>query len=140
MNIVGNWTYTGQPADSNTDAVRFLMGDTDPSDKLVGDEEIAFALTNEGDIFAAASLVCDHLAARFAREADTSVGGEIQRALSQRSAAFAARAKELRTKLTRRAGFYAGGISIADRDTNEDDTDWARGGIQRGQFTNNESL
>ena len=36
--IGGNWTYSGNPAASDKDAVRFLVGDTNTSDQLVSDE------------------------------------------------------------------------------------------------------
>ena len=38
------WNYSGDPSLSSRDAVRFLIGDTDPNDPLVTDEEIAYAL------------------------------------------------------------------------------------------------
>ena len=36
------WSYSGNPADSAVDAVRFLTGDTDTNDQLLDNEEIAW--------------------------------------------------------------------------------------------------
>lgn len=39
------WTYSGNPASSARDEVRYLIGDTNKDDQQVSDEEIAWALT-----------------------------------------------------------------------------------------------
>jgi hypothetical protein len=39
------WSYSGNPADSAKDEVRFLVGDTDRDDQLLSDEEIAFMIS-----------------------------------------------------------------------------------------------
>src|SRR6185312_7119498 len=43
------WTYSGDPRASDKDAVRFWMGDTDPTDKQVMDGEINYGLTIYSD-------------------------------------------------------------------------------------------
>lgn len=40
------WSYSGNPADSEKDALRFMLKDTVESDPLLQDEEIEFILTN----------------------------------------------------------------------------------------------
>ena len=54
-----SWTYSGDPATSDKDAVRFLTGDTDAGDQLASDEEIAYALSQRPDVRLAAAVVCD---------------------------------------------------------------------------------
>ncbi len=73
------WTYSGAPGTNAKDEVRFLVGDTDPADPLVQDEEINFVLTGFPDEagrnnYQAASVVAEAIAARFARKADRSIG------------------------------------------------------------------
>ena len=34
------WTYSGDPADNDLDELRFKIGDTDPSDPELQDEEL----------------------------------------------------------------------------------------------------
>lgn len=128
------WTYSGDPAGSNRDEVRFLCGDTDTNDQLVNDAEIAWAITEEGNNQAAAANICEHLASKFARKVDKTVG-PTKLLMSQKSTAFAERANELRGRVAViGATPYAGGISIADKQTYEDDTDRVEPFFGRRQF------
>ena len=53
--------YSGDPASSDKDTVRFLTGQTEEKSSLVSDEEILYALTQEGNVFLASALVLDAL-------------------------------------------------------------------------------
>lgn len=124
----GTWTYTGNPADSDKDRVRWLVGDVFDDDKQVSDEEITAAVTEAGNTYDAAAEVCDHLATRFAREAQKSVsaGGGLNTSvsLSERSRAYALRSQDLRRRAAVSvSGVHAGGITISGKDANRDDTD-----------------
>lgn len=67
------WTYSGNPSASNRDAVRFLIGDTDSTNELLQDGEIAFLLSQANDdIYSAAASGCDVLASKFSSKSDTS--------------------------------------------------------------------
>lgn len=64
-------TYT-DPSNSNSDAVRFLVGDTDITNAALQDEEIAFALSQAGnDVYLAASISARALAGKYASLVDT---------------------------------------------------------------------
>jgi hypothetical protein len=92
------WTYSGNPAASNRDAVRFLIGDTDSGDQLVSDEEIAFLLAEENTVRTASARACEAIAARFGRSADNSrsVGDlSLSESYSQRSASYLSLADRL---------------------------------------------
>ena len=39
------WSYSGDPANSTNDSIRFLIGDTDTNDRLITNEEIAYIVT-----------------------------------------------------------------------------------------------
>lgn len=71
-------TYVG-PAASDKDAVRFLLGDTNPTTALVQDEEIEWMLSKWKPIYNSveyvASAVADAISGKFAREANYSADG-----------------------------------------------------------------
>lgn len=48
------WTYSGNPASSALDEIRFLIGDTDTTDQLLSNEEINYLYAAYGDPYAAA--------------------------------------------------------------------------------------
>lgn len=74
-----SWSYSGDPADSNLDAVRFYVQDTDPEDQLISDEEIEFLIAQWGPIYGSnlwnASMVAEAISAKFAREVSYSADG-----------------------------------------------------------------
>lgn len=66
-----SFTYTGNPSESETDAIRFLVGDTDADEPLLQDEEIIWLSslwTQQFSVYWTAAMACDAIAARFARE------------------------------------------------------------------------
>lgn len=66
------FTYSGDPSTSTRNYVRFLLNDTDSTDALFSDEEIAYVLTEwSGDAYDAARELAEILIARFARLADS---------------------------------------------------------------------
>lgn len=64
------WTYSGDPASNNRDAVRFLVGDTDTTDQLISDEEIAYLLDVYIEAPSAAVGAARSIAAKFSRQSD----------------------------------------------------------------------
>lgn len=69
------WSYSGNPASSNLDAVRFLVGDTDTNDQLLSNEEINYMVLTHGNVRRAASESARAIAAKFARLMNRSIGG-----------------------------------------------------------------
>lgn len=69
------WTYSGNPSNSQLDAIRFIIGDTDTTDQLLSNEEINYMITEYGDSRHAASESCRAIAAKFARLMSRSIGG-----------------------------------------------------------------
>lgn len=98
------WSYSGDPADDDLNATRFLIGDTDSSDQLVSDEEIEFLISSEDSVYLAAATALEALSSKFARE--NSISGDGLSVSAQRSQAFQQRAVELRKqdKRVRRKG------------------------------------
>lgn len=126
------WTYTGDPASSDRDAVRFEIQDTDESNPLLQDPEIEYALAQETGVLGAAARCCEALARRFASRADTVVGS-LTETYSAMAAVYADRAKELRIRSSTGAP-WAGGLTRTDKDNRRQDTDRTQGAFARGQF------
>ena len=132
------WTYSGNPADSDRDQVRFLIGDTNTDDQLVSNEEIAWALT-QGTVYNATAICARSIAAGFSRLADKSVD-DLKISYSQRSVQYSKLADNLEDKDSFKAlSVYAGGISAADKQSNEEDTDRVSPSFTKG-ITDNPSL
>jgi hypothetical protein len=95
------WTYSGNPANSQLDEVRFLVGDTDEADPLASDEEINYALATWLPIYGTkhyvASVVAEQIAGKFARETSYSADG-VSVNLSELQQKFMQRAVQLRAQ------------------------------------------
>lgn len=117
------WTYGGDPAANDRDAVRFLVGDTDTNDELITDEEIAWLLTENGNVYSAAAAAAQTIAAIFARFVNKNVG-DLSLDASDKHKHYLDLADTLRRKAAIQAATpFAGGISIASKDSFEDDMD-----------------
>ena len=67
------WTYSGNPAASALDSVRFLIGDTDTTNQLLADAEITWLLTTwNANPFVAAYNAAYSLSAKFTGKSDQS--------------------------------------------------------------------
>lgn len=132
-----SWTYTGDPASKNLDAVRFLVGQTSTSDDvLIYDEEVSYLIAQFGTVNFAAAAAAESLAAQYrqrAPEAET---------YGQTSLQWGDRAKKLDelAKNLRRRGMvlgvspFIGGGSVADMDSRKADTDRPKERFTLGRF------
>ena len=125
------WTYVDTLA-TPRDQIRWFVGDTDTNEQLVSDGEITYASTQNPDVRLAAAEVADAISRKFARQPnvrtqDTTVD-YTARAKQYRDLAMALREQYA----LRGAVPFAGGISIADKDTREEDTDRVLPGFTRG--------
>lgn len=107
---------------ADTDTLRLLLGDTDTSDELYTDAQLQSFLDLYGSVNAAAAAAADGLAARFARQVDKQVG-DLRLAAGQKFTHYQALAKRLRSTASRLVAPYAGGISVADKQTREQNAD-----------------
>lgn len=82
------WTYSGNPATSALDEVRFLLGDTDTGDQLLSNEEITYLLGKYADSHQAAAEASRAVAAKLSRLADKEVG-DLKVKLSQKASHYA---------------------------------------------------
>lgn len=111
--------------ETDVEKVRTYIGDFDSSDYILTDEQIDFALSEEGSVRAAAALAADWCSAKFSRLADKSIG-DLSISHGQKAKNYAALAARLRSTTAATALPYAGGISQSAKETREADTDRVR--------------
>ena len=139
------WTYSGDPATNARDAIRFLTGDTDTNDQLINDEEIAWTNnqvtgsdTATTALYEVSYRVMVAIASKFSRLADQSVG-DLKVDMYQKATNAREQAKLLYAQASREGNTptpYAGGISVSDKEIDEDNSDIVLPYFSRGQFTN----
>lgn len=114
------WSYSGDPASSTRDAVRFLAEDTIEAEPHLQDEEIDWLIAQwepvHGDVYRIAAEVAEAISGRYAREVTASGDGA-----SVDLAALQAKYRDLAVALRHRAMErhrgavpYAGGVDIYD--------------------------
>lgn len=96
------FSYGGDPAASDTDAVRFLVGDTNDKRPLLDDREVDFALSQHPNKNLAAAVLCEHLFGRFAGVADLKVG-PVSKSFSKVADLFNKKAQQLRSEACKTA-------------------------------------
>lgn len=137
------WSYrSGAPGTLDLDWVRMRIGDTSSGDPLMQDEEIEALVTSEGNRHLAAAVAAETIGAKFARYVDKSVG-KLSLSMAQASEHYFKLADRLRSDVlmdTSAGGPYAGGISQADKEQDESDSDRVDPGFYVGQFDSRGSL
>lgn len=134
-------TYSGDPATSAKDQVRFEIGDTVCSSARISDDEIEFYIAQGGPTLFAASKAADVLAVSFAQSVDEKIGNTTL-SNSQLTENYRDMAKRLRV----RAGYsetailpvamFVGGISKDRKEVDRKDTDLVQPDFRKGQFAN----
>ena len=96
------FSYGGDPSTSPVDAVRFLVGDTNPKRPLLDDREVKWAIDQNPNQNLAAATLAEHLFGKFASMADISVG-PVSKSYSKVAELFQRKASQLRTEACRSA-------------------------------------
>ncbi len=120
---VGDCSYSGDPSSGDFNTVRFLVGDTDPDDFLLGNAEYTWLLTANGNnVYLAGADAAVRIVPILARDAGTRFK-DIQ--FGDRTPEhFAQLATDLRGRAAVAGAIpYAGGISISDKRSRELDSD-----------------
>lgn len=130
-----SFTYSSTDISTDLAKVRTLIWDTDSTDALLTDEQVNFFLAQDSNIYKAASNAAKAIAAKYAGNVDKIVD-DMSLADSQKYKQYSDLASELLTKskIHGGGGIYAGGISISDKDSVEDDTDRVLPAFELGQF------
>ena len=130
------WSYSGDPSSSSKDQVRFLIGDTDFGKQQLTDEEINWAISAEANTSSAAARLALALALKFGRLVDKQVG-DLKISYSALHKQYTDLANALNVDAaTAGVAPYCGGISIADKDSVEDETDRVQPSFKRGLHDN----
>ncbi len=117
-------TYSGNPATSARDEVRFLARDTDVSQPWLQDEEIDYLLGRYPDPYLAAAVAAEQIAASLGQEATVTRVGDLEVDRTLRKEAYLELASSLRQRAIRRSVRpYAGGLSRADKIGRQQDAD-----------------
>jgi hypothetical protein len=121
---INNLNSTTPSQAQSRDQTRFLIGDTDPGDQQLQDEEIYFTIASRSSVYGAAAMCCRNLATKFSRLAD-SAQGPLHTSLSQKARNYRMMAGQYENEAMSRGALpgYAGGISISDKAQAEMDTD-----------------
>ncbi len=126
-------------ASGRLNAVRLLVGDTNSADVQLQNEEIVFALAQNGDnVYSSAGWVARTLSAKFARLVDVELDGQLSESYSQLQKHYGDLSSELEYQaksISGSLGFAAGGISKARMETVKDNTDRVKSLIERDQFS-----
>jgi hypothetical protein len=120
------WSYSGDPADSNNDKVRFLCGQTSTADDvLITDEEVSFWVAEKPNVYHAAAAACDVLANRYSATQPKSEGyGKTRLDWSDRVDNLRRSAKALRQQANLEGVTpYVGGASVSDKQSVDLDSD-----------------
>lgn len=123
------WTFTDSATPSAKDQVRILIDDVDTADQQVSDEGINLFLTGgslaQANVYTAAAAVCERLARRFGRQAQSLSAGGTSASWGDRAKSYTDLARSLRLTAARNSitGPVIGGVSISARDAVEDDSD-----------------
>jgi hypothetical protein len=136
---MADWTYDGDPSGSNTDAVRDLTGQNSSSDDVtVSDNFITWALAQRGsNVFRASALVCEALASKYAAQPTRETVLSQGLTWGDRAKAFRERARELsREVLLSGVSLHVGGMSKAEQDTDEKDSDLRQPQVTLGMHDN----
>lgn len=116
------WSYNGDPSDSDINAVRFLVGDTDENRKLLDDREVQYAINQQGNHLLAAAALAEHLFGRFVSKGDINVG-PVSKSFSKVAELFKKKADQLRDEACKGAIPSFPAINVATKDALAQNTD-----------------
>lgn len=130
------FSYTGDPQERTLDMVRFLLQDTECSTAQFTDEELNALLAADCNPYIAAANAADILGSRYARVTRVKIG-DYEEDGGTMSQNYYNLSKTLRTQARRRGvTFYAGGLSIAEREADQQDADLEQPTFSKGMDDN----
>lgn len=133
------WTYGSNPVSDKKDAVRLLIGDTNADEPGLQDEEIQWFISQHGSEYYAASGACLALAAKFSSKASDRQVGPLRINAAEVPRAYRDLSKRLRIEGDQRGLFtapFAGGITVADKESDAKDDTLVQPRFRRQQFDN----
>jgi hypothetical protein len=120
-----SWSYSGDPSESNKDAVRFFVADTKSEEAFVTDEEVEWCLVQtSNDVYGATAMVARALSAYFSTLADEEIG-PLKFKYAERAKNYdrlVSKYEKLVSSHTQLSGISCGGIDISDKLSNRADS------------------
>lgn len=132
------FTWTGNPAASIIEKIRWEIGDTvntATNPCKFQDEEIQYAYDQEHSVYGAAARLCEQLSVRYSDAADRTMG-PLRVNMTSKANAYMAKAEMLRKRMGKYAEPYVGGISEAKKATFEEDSDLIQPTFETGMHDN----
>lgn len=117
--LTGTWTYAGDFTLAR-DQVRFLIQDTQSTRPLLTDAEIAWLVSTEANVYMAAAACCDSLVAKIGN-VKTRWIGDLR--VTVDPTYYRGVSATLRSRGMSHQVPFAGGISAADKQVQQDDPD-----------------
>lgn len=115
-----SFTYSGNPASSSLDEVRFLLSDTESENPLLSNEEVEYLLAQQENSYLAAANGAEIISSIFTRRADKEKVGDITLEYKDKARQYVNLAGRLRdSNPSQSITPYCGGISISDKDSRE---------------------
>lgn len=139
------WSYDPTDLDTTTasgrlNSVRLLVGDTETLDQQVQNEEVTFALSENGDnVYLSASWVARAIASKYSRRVTTQLDGALSANYSDLSKQYMQLADQLEYQgKTSGAsiGILAGGITKSGIEAVRSNTNRIEGSFRRDRFRN----
>lgn len=134
-----SFTYTNDPANSDRDAVRVMLDDTVEASEKLSDETIAWLLDSYSNVWFAGAAGAELIGGQQSAAVNMTRVGDLQitSGAGNIGGQYRDLAKRLREQgLRKGVAPYAGGISVADKESQEDDTDWDRTPVKLGIHDN----
>ena len=129
------FTWGGDPANSDLEAVRWEINDIDSANAKFQDAEINYALAQEFSVFNASARCCETLQARYSDAASRTMGPlKVENKEFAKDYAYKAAALRKRAIIWGKA--YAGGESKAKQESFENDTDLKQPIFTKGMMEN----
>ena len=128
------WSYSGSPGDSDKDAVRFFIGDTDTTQQLLSDEEINYALTLHNGTFATAAFCIDRVMA--ANQLVDRQVGDLRISAQQHADQPLGIKRDMLNRSASTTLPFFGGMTEASRELYDEDTQLIQRPFIEGQFDN----
>lgn len=139
------WSYDPTDLDTTTasgrlNTIRLLVGDTDTLDQQAQDEEIAFALSQNGDnVYYSAGWIARTISSQYARKVNTSLDGALKADYSDLMKHYSTLADNLEYQgktSGASVGVLAGGITKSGIEAVRANTNRVEGSFRRDRFKN----
>lgn len=129
-----SYSYSNNPAGSNVDLLRMLLHDTSSGTAKFSDEDLQWFVDNSANVWYAAAEAADTLAARITASGASKSVGELRIDYGGSAQHYENLAARWRSRGSRGAVPFAGGIFSADKDTENADTARSTPAFRVGQF------